>query len=53
VSDILGRNIWNKQVRMEKGLSDISLSLKSLPQGAYFLKVKTSGNVVTRKIIKV
>jgi len=52
ISDVIGREVWNKEVSFERGSSHHTLDLSPLPNGTYFLKVKTAGKVETRKIIK-
>jgi hypothetical protein len=52
VCDVLGREVWNENVRMDRGPAIHSLNLEALPNGTYFLKVQTSGLVETRKIVR-
>lgn len=49
LTDVLGREIYQRQINTNV---PNTLSLKTIPQGVYFLKVETTGEKVTKKIIK-
>ncbi len=51
VYDALGRLIENKNYGMLNGAGELSLDLKSLAQGVYFVKVEAGNKISTSKII--
>jgi len=51
VYDALGRLVENKNYGMLNGAGELSLDLKSLAQGVYFVKVEAGNKISTSKII--
>ncbi|MEO5984368.1 MAG: T9SS type A sorting domain-containing protein, partial [Ferruginibacter sp.] len=52
-TDMAGRVLFKKEVLIIMGDNKISLNnISVFPTGAYILRIKTNGNIITRKIIK-
>jgi hypothetical protein len=49
--DILGRVVWSDAISIEAGESSIKVANSTLPQGAYYLIVRTPGEAFTFKMI--
>ena len=49
--DMLGKEFYNENRVIEKGLYSINMQINKLPKGEYFLVVKTSNNKYLNKVI--
>jgi CHRD domain/Secretion system C-terminal sorting domain len=53
VSDLMGRNVIQKNIQMIDGENQIGLNLGSLTNGLYFLRIQKEGKMIfTEKILK-